>query len=433
MDEDFEGAENSWSGAITTSSASFSHFLGRLGRGFEKATQTFNVPENSAAVTMEFDLYLIDSWDSPDDAFIVSVAGTNVSLGDMTADMSETLNGEVEGIIWSRSTKQSNMNLGFKPGVLDSSHLVQFSIPASKFPQGSLTMDFFALSSNDIEEQSAGIDNFKMAALTNCASRRRLSGTDSSMCNGVKQITSEDFESGTSQGWTSGLVGSDTSLGHFLGRMGQENPETTKTFAVPVDADKATISFAMYEFGNWDATDRVLVKVGSSEIDLGHFGRKNSHQSGSVAGIFWTRSNDDGHTDQVSISVPSAYFLSGHLTLGFSFVLSGDDMSIKSGGIDNVVITVKGVCEGQGFAVSSLNAAEPGLDGDDDDAGHHCRSEDFPCEDGDDMVYVCHYSVFKGYTTYCVKEADSDIVRFYPNDYCGPCVGGYGKMKQHAA
>jgi hypothetical protein len=57
----------------------------------------------------------------------------------------------------------------------------------------------------------------------------------------------------------------------------------------------------------------------------------------------------------------------------------------------------------------------------------YCLSEDFPCEgDEANMVYVCHYSARKGYQTFCVTEADSDILRFYSNDYCGPCEGGQG-------
>jgi hypothetical protein len=59
----------------------------------------------------------------------------------------------------------------------------------------------------------------------------------------------------------------------------------------------------------------------------------------------------------------------------------------------------------------------------------YCVSEDFPCEgEGHDMVYVCHYSARKGYQTFCIPETDSDILRFYPNDYCGPCEGGYGGL-----
>jgi hypothetical protein len=59
--------------------------------------------------------------------------------------------------------------------------------------------------------------------------------------------------------------------------------------------------------------------------------------------------------------------------------------------------------------------------------GHFCASEDFPCGETDNMVYACHYSARHGYRTFCVPEPDSDLLGFYPKDYCGPCVGGYGE------
>jgi hypothetical protein len=56
---------------------------------------------------------------------------------------------------------------------------------------------------------------------------------------------------------------------------------------------------------------------------------------------------------------------------------------------------------------------------------HFCVIEDYPCGVQNDKVHVCHYSARDGYKTFCVPEADSDALRFYPKDYCGPCVGGY--------
>ena len=56
-------------------------------------------------------------------------------------------------------------------------------------------------------------------------------------------------------------------------------------------------------------------------------------------------------------------------------------------------------------------------------SGHFCAFEDFPCGETDNMVYTCHYSALDGYRTFCVPEPDSDILGFYPKDYCGPCVG----------
>jgi hypothetical protein len=73
----------------------------------------------------------------------------------------------------------------------------------------------------------------------------------------------------------------------------------------------------------------------------------------------------------------------------------------------------------QGSALAS--AKDPSV------KGHFCASEDFPCGEKDNMVYACHYSARHGYQTFCVPEPDSDILGFYPKDYCGPCVGGYGE------
>lgn len=56
---------------------------------------------------------------------------------------------------------------------------------------------------------------------------------------------------------------------------------------------------------------------------------------------------------------------------------------------------------------------------------HFCVVEDYPCGPSSDKVHVCHYSARDGYKTFCVPETDSDALRFYPKDYCGPCVGGY--------
>jgi len=61
----------------------------------------------------------------------------------------------------------------------------------------------------------------------------------------------------------------------------------------------------------------------------------------------------------------------------------------------------------------------------DDSESHFCVVEDYPCGTNKDKVHVCHYSSRDGYKTYCVPPHDSDVLRFYPKDYCGPCVGFY--------
>ena len=83
----------------------------------------------------------------------------------------------------------------------------------------------------------------------------------------------------------------------------------------------------------------------------------------------------------------------------------------------------------EAFAAGETASGASGPSEDEEDVPY-CVSEDFPCEgDGEDMVYVCHYSARKGYQTFCIPESDSDILRFYPSDYCGPCEGGYGGVQ----
>jgi hypothetical protein len=85
--------------------------------------------------------------------------------------------------------------------------------------------------------------------------------------------------------------------------------------------------------------------------------------------------------------------------------------------------------ESQTATAASSKDNEPSTDAKD---GHFCVSEDYPCSEEDpSKVYVCHYSARDGYKTFCVPEPDSDVLAFYPKDYCGPCVGGYGRQANH--
>ena len=60
---------------------------------------------------------------------------------------------------------------------------------------------------------------------------------------------------------------------------------------------------------------------------------------------------------------------------------------------------------------------------------HYCSKDEYPCGEINENVHVCHYSARDGYQTYCVPEADSDILGYYPKDYCGHCVGGYRRAR----
>ena len=92
-----------------------------------------------------------------------------------------------------------------------------------------------------------------------------------------------------------------------------------------------------------------------------------------------------------------------------------------------VVYTLIFSCDKTMSGSRRLDSSENTVLREEEDDLPYCLSEDFPCEGEEaNMVYVCHYSARKGYQTFCVPETDSDILRFYANDYCGSCEGGRG-------
>jgi len=98
-----------------------------------------------------------------------------------------------------------------------------------------------------------------------------------------------------------------------------------------------------------------------------------------------------------------------------------DEYSTNSGGARRNLAEDK---EGSTEKFESITTGQTESNNAEDD--HFCVNEDYPCGPNNNKVHVCHYSALDGYKTFCVPESDSDVLRFYPKDYCGPCVGGYG-------
>jgi hypothetical protein len=92
---------------------------------------------------------------------------------------------------------------------------------------------------------------------------------------------------------------------------------------------------------------------------------------------------------------------------------------------DMMCTSVRHLHEAEGFLTKEMKAAA--AESSEGEDAPYCVHKDFPCEgDEANMVYVCHYSTRAGYQTFCIPEGDSDIMRFYANDYCGPCEGWNG-------
>jgi hypothetical protein len=222
-----------------------------------------------------------------------------------------------------------------------------------------------------------------------------------------------------------------------LGRLGRENPEVSKDFPVPDGATSVVLAFDFYNIDGFSPGDNAYVTIAGTSIDLELF---DSSRSGSANYNDITVTKAEGRKQniafstekmdqkfQVEVTIPASWYTSGVLEIGFKVQME-QATDVTSAGIDNVRLTA--VCKSvqrrdveQAVLSQTLPVAEPDMYA--EDGGYYCSTEDFPCK-GAGNVHVCHYDARRGYQTFCLPESDSEVLRFYSNDYCGPCVGGYG-------
>ena len=175
--ENFEvsGSEAAWSSGSTSNAPGFSQFLGRLGIGKEEMTKSFSVPPGlgpeqmeADMVSIEFSVYQIDDW-TPTDQFLVKINGIVIDIGEMSStSTSVDLSGDVSGIKWERQTFFQGSNEGFG-SQNDKKHLVKLIVPASAFPNDTIFLGFRAFTSQDIQTESAGVDDLITIAYYDCA------------------------------------------------------------------------------------------------------------------------------------------------------------------------------------------------------------------------------------------------------------------------
>jgi hypothetical protein len=282
---------------------------------------------------------------------------------------------------------------------------------------------------------------------------------------GLEQISFEDFEENDqAETWTKGLESQAGGFSTFLGRLGRENPEISKVFKVPSDASGVILDFDFYNIDGVTVGDKAFVSVAGSYMDLGLFINDDNFQgSGKYNDIAVTKSRSNRNhigfsferEDQkfhVQLNIPARWFVGGELEIRFKVDLARPTEA-TSAGIDNVRLTAvcpapqsdnmninsssnnsnrdlerKGVSGGKNIPTDPVQQPDMYAE----DGGYYCSADDFPCRNANDLadgkqhVHVCHYDARRGYQTFCVPEADSDVLRFYANDYCGPCIGGYG-------
>jgi hypothetical protein len=390
-----------------------------LGLDSPEVSKTFEVPTDSSEITLQFDLYENDGLDSDDEVFI--------RINDVYLNLISYISGTSEG------TKTGAFGeLAASVTTLGSNHNMQLTIPDTWYPDGRLTVGFKV--STRVAE-TVGFDNVVLTSA--CAAK--LTDPNSISCptdGGNREISFEDFENGEAETW-GGLESTDSGFTTFLGRLGQENPEVSKDFPVPDGAASVVLAFDFYSIDGFSPGDKAYVTIAGSSIDLGLFDSSGSGSTNyndiTVTKAESTKQNigfSTGELDQkfqVELVIPARWYTSGMLEIGFKVQME-KATDVTSAGIDDVRLTA--VCEsvqrrdlGQTVPSQTAPVAEPDIYA--EDGGYYCSVEDFPCK-GAGNVYVCHYDARRGYQTFCLPESDSDVLRFYSNDYCGPCVGGYG-------
>jgi hypothetical protein len=414
--EDFETAEQaqSWLFASTGVASSLD-----LGEDRPEISKTFEVPMDSPEITLEFDFYESADWTSDDEVFI-RINGVYLDLMSYISGTSEgTKTGTFGDLVASVATSGNN-------------HSVQLTIPDTWYPVGRLTLGFKV---STIIAETVGFDNVVLSSA--CA--MNLAVSSSVVCpadGGDMEISFEDFEHGEANSW-GGVQSEDDAFTTFLGRLGRENPEVTKDFPVPNGAEKVVLAFDFYSIDGFTVGDKAYVTIaGKTSIELGLFdssGSGTSNYNDIIVTKTESSKEDMGFSSsqldqkfQLEVTIPARWYTNGILEIGFRVEMS-KATDVNSAGIDNVRLTA--TCASaqrrdleQATISQTLPVAEPDMYA--DDGGYYCSAEDFPCK-GAGNVHICHYDARHGYQTFCLPEADSEVLRFYSNDYCGACVGGY--------
>jgi hypothetical protein len=273
--------------------------------------------------------------------------------------------------------------------------------------------------------------HFKFAVPCLCAatpSTPTVAAASRSTSTNVLQCTKdlvEDYETfGQSTTWSYGTEYADAATyTTFLGRLGMNHPEVSKTFTIPSTANTVDLSFNVYDLtGDPTGTDKFMVGVQGSYLDMNLFqanGVKKFYNDIAV-----TATSMGGYKYNVMMTIPKSWYASSgnKLPITFKFVTSQ-----LIYGIDNVRLHAncarRQLEGGHGDVVADTNESTMNVIDTEPVASYYCSSDDFPCGEDETMVHVCHYSSRTGYETHCIPEPDSEILRFYSQDYCGPCVG----------
>jgi hypothetical protein len=382
-------------------------------------SKTFEVPTDSSEIILEFDFIEHEDLESDDAVYI--------RINDVYLDLISYTSGTPDG-----TTTGHFFELPASLTTSGNSHHIKLTIPDTWYADGRLQLGF-KIATSTVGEV-VGFNNVKLSSACEFAALAAASAAAQTNEITCSMGHTEDFEYGEALTWVNGLEATDSGFTTFLGRLGRENPDTSKTFIVPTTAEKITVDFDFYSIDGHEDGDKVYVGVQGTYLDLGLFA--SSIQDDSTTTVVFNdisvtinkrRSYNIGFSSEVDerfkiqMEIPKNWYGSGELEISFRVDMTNSIVA-NGGGIDN--FGMEADCGGRRAEEEKTPPGlEPSANG--EDGSFYCTSQDYPCEDGS-KTHVCHYSTRRGYQTFCIPEADSEILRFYSSDYCGACAGGYG-------
>ena len=177
--ETFSRSTHGWRNARRDSNGGFGRFMGRYARNDPIPYKDYrDIPRHVDKVRFMVDFYEIDSWDNTrprgPDCVYIWVDNTKLFIGYFGSSINErNRSGRKDGIRWESSALGAPRQIGFGRAY-DQKHRIKVYIPPSFYADGKIRVRLQTVVNGNINNESAGWDNIRLAYLYFC--RRRLGG-----------------------------------------------------------------------------------------------------------------------------------------------------------------------------------------------------------------------------------------------------------------
>ncbi|MFN4201812.1 MAG: Hint domain-containing protein [Tabrizicola sp.] len=175
--EEFDGGATGWSNNSTTPVAGAGDVLGRFAGTSGVISKSYDLGPGSKNVAIQFDLYIIDSWDANNpswssgrgDGFRIQINGQEIAFElfqfGTTFDNPRSSTVTVDGVTYTITFTPVTTNVNIT-GATFPDELWRVDISASGYTQPTLTIGLASETNQAVSDESWAIDNFDITATT---------------------------------------------------------------------------------------------------------------------------------------------------------------------------------------------------------------------------------------------------------------------------